>query len=72
MSDVKDLPKFGRALQKRRKELGLTLTEVAKEGKISLPTLANLEAGEYLASLPVYKTLCKVLKVSPGKLLLGK
>lgn len=66
---VEDLPKFARRLKSRREELKLTPTEVAKRCNMSLATLCNIEEARHLPSLPKYRVLCRVLRVSPGKLL---
>lgn len=67
--NVKDLPKFGATVRRQRERLGMTATLVAQEAGMSLAFYSNLENGLHLPSLPNYKKLCRVLQVSPGKLL---
>lgn len=69
---VKELPNVGKRIATRREKLGLSLTEAAKEIGISLGALANIESSKHLPGLFVYRKICRVLKVSPGKLLEGK
>jgi DNA-binding XRE family transcriptional regulator len=69
MAEKTRLPKFGPALKKRREQLNLNPSTVAVRAEISLSTYCNFEEGRYLPSLPVYRILCKVLGISPGKLL---
>ena len=66
---VEDMPKFGRTLRKRRELLKLTPTDVAKKCGMALATYCNVEDSRSLPSLPNYKKLCRVLRISPGKLL---
>jgi transcriptional regulator with XRE-family HTH domain len=69
---VKEMPHVGKRIAARRERLKLTQTEAATKMGISLSCLANIEAARQLPGLKVYKNICKVLRVSPGKLLEGK
>lgn len=69
MSTVKDIPAFGRRVKARREKIKLTPTEVAERLGVALATYCNVEEGRHLPSLPVYRKLCRVLRVSPGELL---
>lgn len=67
--NVDDLPKFGKEVRKRRESLKLTATEVAHRIGVSLSTYCNIEEARSLCSLPVYRNLCRTLRISPGKLI---
>lgn len=66
---VEDLPKFAPKLRARRERMGMTPTDVADKTGIALATYCNIEDARHLPSLPIYQRLCKVLQLSPGKLL---
>jgi len=66
---VKELPHVGKRIAQRREQLRMTKTEAAKAVGMSLGGYANIEAAKYLPGLPLYRNICRVLKVSPGKLL---
>jgi transcriptional regulator with XRE-family HTH domain len=66
---VKELPNVGKRIADRREKLKLTQTEAAEKMGVSLGALANIEASRHLPGLAVYRKICKVLGVSPGKLL---
>lgn len=67
--NVTELPHVGKRITKRREALKLTQTEAAKQAGISLGAFANIEGSKHLPGLFVYRRICRVLKVSPGKLL---
>lgn len=66
---VKEMPNVGKRIAERREKLKLTQTQAAKKMGVSLGALANIEASRHLPGLPVYRKICRVLGVSPGKLL---
>lgn len=53
---------FAFAVKKRRAELGVSRTQVARSVGISYAQLAHVENAENWPTVPVYRALCRVLK----------
>ncbi len=58
---VTDPASLGRALQKRRKTLGLRQEDVALQSGISRPTLMAIEAGKETAQIGLVLQVCRDL-----------
>ena len=61
----------GKRIRKRRKEMKLRQTELAKAAGISNHYLCNIERGKSIPSLEVFVEICNALRVTPDYLLLG-
>lgn len=59
---------FGKLIQEKRKEAGLTQEIVAESLGINRATLANLEAGDHRMLAHHYFELCLILKLNPNDL----
>lgn len=62
MDDKELRTRFGIVVKARRKERGLSLTEMAARAGISVKTAGGYESGNNWPSLPVYFRLCGVLR----------
>ena len=65
----KMLRQFSSALVRRREELNMTRRSVADAVEISYSALSHLELGNNWPTLPVYRALCRVLKVGKPPML---
>jgi DNA-binding XRE family transcriptional regulator len=63
--DAQDRLRFARAVRKRREELDLTREAVYSAAAVSNQQYSNIERGHNWPSMPVFKRLCRVLKVGP-------
>lgn len=66
-----DYKELGKRIAQRRKEIGLTQTEVNEKAGLSDKYLSNIERATSIPSMDVFMKLCAVLKTTPDKLLLG-
>jgi len=57
--------KFGRKIQRRRKELGFTQEELAYRVNLSRTHMGHIEQGRKSPSLKVLNKISKALKTSP-------
>lgn len=58
------------ALREKRKERGMTQTELAEKAGVRQATISELETGETRrVDLDVLDRLCKALRVEPGELI---
>ena len=62
--------RFCRNLRQRRKELGLTQTDLAKALGVKQPVIAALEGGRNNPSLDRVEEIAKALSLSPDALFL--
>lgn len=60
---------LGRRINAARKERGMTGERLAEACNINATYLRQIEGGVKTPSLPMFITLCRVLKVSPNYLL---
>lgn len=58
-----DLKIFGGNLRILRKHRGLSRTQLGEQVGIGYKTVANIEAGRYWPSMPVYISLCRALRL---------
>lgn len=61
---------LGEIVRRRRQALGLTLRDVARDGRISLPYLSEVERGRKEASSEIIQAICGVLRLDLAELLL--
>lgn len=66
-----DVGSLGVRLRARRKELGLTLAQVAELADLSLPYVSNLERGHGNPTVEALKDLSAALDIAIGQLLDG-
>jgi ribosome-binding protein aMBF1 (putative translation factor) len=59
----KALRMFASALIRRREELGISRRKLCEEANVSYSLMSHVELGENWPTLPVYRALCRVLKV---------
>lgn len=64
-----DKKQFGRKLNMARKDRGLTSEKLSELCNLNATYVRQIEAGTKVPSLPVFVTICKVLKVSSSYLL---
>lgn len=64
-----DKKQFGRKLNMARKDRGLTSEKLSELCNLNATYVRQIEAGTKVPSLPVFVTICKMLKVSPSYLL---
>ena len=57
--------KFGRKIQKRRKEMGITQEELADKLNLSRTHMGHIEQGRKSPSMEVLNKIAKALKTSP-------
>lgn len=57
--------RFGKRIQKRRKELGITQEELAEMVHLSRTHMGHIEQGRRSPSLEVINRIAKALKTSP-------
>ena len=57
--------KFGRKIQKRRKEIGITQEELAFRVRLSRTHMGHIEQGRRSPSLEVLNKIARALKTSP-------
>lgn len=57
--------KFGRKIQKRRKEMGITQEELADRLNLSRTHMGHIEQGRKSPSMEVLNKIAKALKTSP-------
>ena len=69
VSEGGNIMTLGNKIKKRRKELGLSQTELAEMTNISQPGISRLENGRYVPSSPVIVVLAKALRMSTDELL---
>lgn len=62
------VPRIGRAIRDRRKDAGLTLTQVSQRAGISVSHLSNIENGLSIASLPLLAKVAATLGISMADL----
>ena len=56
---------FGRALRKKRRLSGLSVTQAATGVEISVKTWAGYESSVYWPSMPVYIKICQLFRLPP-------
>lgn len=57
--------KFGRKIQRKRKEMGITQEELAYRINLSRTHMGHIEQGRRAPSLEVLNKIAKALKTSP-------
>jgi len=62
---TKNQVKFGKRIQKRRKELGITQEELADRLNLSRTHMGHIEQGRRSPSLEVINKIARTLKTSP-------
>jgi transcriptional regulator with XRE-family HTH domain len=65
----KESMKIGQSLKNARIKAGMTQIEMAKKCNLSQSYLSQIEAGARTPSLGVIKTVAKVTKTKPSKLI---
>lgn len=63
---------MGKRIRQRRKELGITQSQLAEMLEISNNHLSSIENGRGSASLDLFCRICAVLKVTPDSILIGQ
>lgn len=61
--------KLGKLIAKRREELGMSKTELAKKIKVSRPSVFNMEAGRQRIYFHDLYVIEKVLGFPPGEMI---
>ncbi len=64
-----DKKSLGRQINRARKDRGLTSEKLSEACNINATYLRQIESGAKAPSLPLFVSLCQVLKVSPSYLL---
>lgn len=62
---TKNQAKFGRKIQRKRKEVGISQEELAFQIKLSRTHMGHIEQGRRAPSLEVLNKIAKALKTSP-------
>jgi len=62
---TKSQAKFGRKIQRRRKEMGITQEELAYRINLSRTHMGHIEQGRRAPSMEVLNKIAKALKTSP-------
>jgi transcriptional regulator with XRE-family HTH domain len=61
--------RLGPTIQRARKQRGLTQAALATEAGLYRITIAKIEGGQFVPSLPALARIAKALKTEPWKLL---
>ena len=64
-----DKKTLGRRINAARKDRGITSEKLSEMCSINATYVRQIESGAKIPSLPVFVSLCRALKVSPGYLL---
>ena len=67
-----DLEKIGIKISSRRRELGITQSQLAEKTNISNTHLSNIERGKKAPSFELFIDICEELNINPDYFISGK